>query len=194
MSLIKRLEKGSPLTWQEGDNNLDYLEYVGTGEKALEDAHEIALTYPDYLFSSGTVSRGIFEEEILIPDFFDTLFNNPNDVNLWNQGAVTIPVDVLIKGDKISNNTLLSLVGQSFPIIVGDFPILGNTDIINSIENEEVNIVLNSSFFNFSYTWEDLGSGEYIHEFYIRLGSSLFTIATIEGDVNSLSNVDVRVL
>lgn len=205
MSLTKRLIKGSPLTFQEGDDNLDYLEAIGRGQELLEEADALARadfssTYA--IPANADLQAGVFKSTFQIPDIFSTiLFGNPNDVNNWNNGAVLQTGEGVFIGNKIlatdpSGDSIQVIGGYSLPV-QNDLPVFGNVDIFTSDElvaNNTVNSILKSGFLDIKYEYQDLGSGEYSHDFYIQFGAFTTVMVEIEGDANTLSNVDLRFL
>lgn len=204
MTLVKRLEKGEPLTHEEGDENLEYLEKLGIGQELLQQGHELGLTYSSYIIPADVnLKAGVFETDFDIADIFSTiLFSNPNDVNLWNNGPIILNVTGVFKGDMMfgnvpnSNDNVKMISGLSFPV-QSDIGLFGTTDILNSnnlaSENEYFSVV-KSSFFEIRYNYNDLGSGEYEHLIYFNFGAFLVAIIVIEGNSNNLHTVDLKFL
>jgi hypothetical protein len=208
MSLTKRLIKGSPLTFQEMDDNLDYLEGLAQDQslqKLLEEADELARTdFPNTyeLSTDADLQAGVFKSDYNFPDIFSTiLFGNPNDVNNWNQGPVLDNPEGVFIGNKLSEelqngDSVQVITGLSLPV-GQDFPIAGNVDLLTFDElvaEGTLLCILKSVTFTVNYQYEDLGSGEYIHNFYIQLLASSTALIQIEGDATTLSNVDLRFL
>lgn len=182
MSLTTRTQKGTPLSIDEMDNNLLYLQRLGLNKEQLKDAYNLAIQEPHFMFNAGSFDDfepflhvGAFKTSFLIGSFF-LIFDGPLNLHDWNHGPVTSSVDGVFVGSKIETPDGLTLNGFSFPI-QNDVPILGNVSIINAPDA----IVLISDFIEIHYQYESNGNN-YLHEFLVRVGSALFFNAIIEGD------------
>lgn len=93
MALVKRLVKGAPLTFAEGDANLDYLEglstsitWDGVGNKPITGSIENASSGSTSLYSVATGSY--------LAAFFDYVVKNGSNsragtvMSTWNGGSV----------------------------------------------------------------------------------------------------------
>lgn len=182
MSLITRNEKGSLLTIDEMDNNLLYLERLGLNKEQIKEAYNLAIQEPNFMFNAGSfedfepiLKLGAFKATFEIGAFF-RLFEGPINIQDWNNGPATIPIEGIFVGSKINPPDALTINGYSFPI-QNDAPILGYTSVINA----EDTFILISDFIEVHYQYL-LDGQNYLHEFLVRIGSNTFFSATIEGD------------
>jgi hypothetical protein len=190
------------------DDNLDYLEGLAQAQslqELLEEADELARTdFPNTyeITPDADLQAGVFKSDYNVPDIFSTIFfGNPNDVNNWNQGPVLDNPEGVFIGNKLSEefqngDSIQIISGIALPV-VQDFPIAGNVDLFTFDElvaDGMLSCILKSPIFTVNYEYEDLGSGEYIHNFYVQLVASVTAMIVIEGDATTLSNVDLRLL
>lgn len=126
MALTKRLIKGAPLTFQEGDNNLDYLESLAINAITTGNTGSVQ-TLKGTLILTGSIDMAqSFTTRIFGADYISARFLAPTAVyqGVFNSGSATGSIVPVISTDwTVSNVVVGSSIFQSVKYITSDFGI-----------------------------------------------------------------------